>query len=278
AGPVQVARTAYLRYDGTDTALPLQLGSLDEMRGAFDVAHRAYFGFSTPERGLIVESLSVEAVRRGEAVTVPAHITEREGLLTPLGIVTLWSSGREHDAAVFERAALIPGDRIRGPALIRESIATTIVEPGWEAHVDASGNLLLRRVLRTVADVGTSHPVKLELFNNLFMAVAERMGVVLRNTATSVNIKERLDFSCALFDAAGNLVANAPHVPVHLGAMGESVRVVLARRGSTLRPGDSVALNDPFHGGTHLPDVTVVTPVFDEGGQTIRFFVANRSH
>ena len=278
-GPVQLVRTAYLRYDGTDTALPLQLGSLDEMRAAFDVAHRAHFGFSTPERGLIIESLSVEAVRTGEAVTVPAHITERAGPLTPLGLVTLWSSGREHDAAVFERAALIPGDRIRGPALIRESIATTIVEPRWEATVDGSGNLLLCRVdTSAVAPVETAHPVKLELFNNLFMAVAERMGVVLRNTATSVNIKERLDFSCALFDAAGNLVANAPHVPVHLGAMGESVRVVLARRRGSLRPGDSVALNDPFHGGTHLPDVTVVTPVFDETGQAIRFFVANRSH
>ena len=277
-GPVRVMRTVHLRYEGSDTALPIELGGVEQMRAAFDAAHRAYFGFSTPGRGLIVESVSVEAVRKGEAVSVPLPDSTRQGSAAPLDVVTLWSGDREHEAAVFDRTALIPGDRIRGPAMIRESIATTIVEPGWEAHVDASGNLLLRRVLRTVADVGTSHPVKLELFNNLFMAVAERMGVVLRNTATSVNIKERLDFSCALFDAAGNLVANAPHVPVHLGAMGESVRVVLARRGSTLRPGDSVALNDPFHGGTHLPDVTVVTPVFDEGGQSIRFFVANRSH
>ena len=277
-GPVRVMRTVHLRYEGSDTALPIELGEVEQMRAAFDAAHRAYFGFSTPDRGLIVESVSVEAVRRGEAVSAPLLDSTRQGSAAPVDVVTLWSGDREHEAAVFDRAALIPGDRIRGPAMIRESIATTIVEPGWEAHVDASGNLLLRRVLRTVAEVGTSHPVKLELFNNLFMAVAERMGVVLRNTATSVNIKERLDFSCALFDAAGNLVANAPHVPVHLGAMGESVRVVLARRGSTLRPGDSVALNDPFHGGTHLPDVTVVTPVFDEGGQTIRFFVANRSH
>ena len=277
--PVQLVRTVYLRYDGTDTALPIEPGRLDEMRGAFDVAHRAYFGFSTPERGLIIESVSVEALRKGDPVTTPEHITERAGPLIPLGVVTLWSNGREHTAAAFDRAALIPGDRISGPVLIRESIATTIVEPGWEAKVDASGNLLLGRVApATSAPAETAHPVKLELFNNLFMAVAERMGVVLRNTATSVNIKERLDFSCALFDAGGNLVANAPHVPVHLGAMGESVRVVLDKRRETLRPGDSIALNDPFHGGTHLPDVTVVTPVFDESGQVIRFFVANRSH
>jgi len=276
--PVRVMRTVHLRYEGSDTALPIELGSVEEMRAGFDVAHRAYFGFSTPDRGLIVESVSVEAVLGGEAVSVPVDGSAREGPAVPLGVVTLWSADREHQAAVFDRSALIPGDRISGPAMIRESIATTIIEPGWEAHVDTHGNLLLRRVQRDVLEGATSHPVKLELFNNLFMAVAERMGVVLRNTASSVNIKERLDFSCALFDAAGNLVANAPHVPVHLGAMGESVRVVLARRGGTLRPGDSVALNDPFHGGTHLPDVTVVTPVFDEGGQTIRFFVANRSH
>ena len=181
---------------------------------------------------------------------------------------------------MFEREALLPGDAIAGPALIREAIATTIVEPGWGVSVDACANLLLRRIgTQAAAGGGTeTHPVKLELFNNLFMAVAERMGVVLRNTATSVNIKERLDFSCALFDSEGNLVANAPHVPVHLGAMGESVRVVLHSRRGTLRPGDSIALNDPFHGGTHLPDVTVVTPVFDETGRQIRFFVANRSH
>jgi 5-oxoprolinase (ATP-hydrolysing) len=277
-GPIQVMHTVHLRYEGSDTALPIDLDGVERMRAAFDAAHRAHFGFSTPDRGLIVESVSVEAVLKGEAVSVPVPGNTRVGPAVPVGVVTLWSGAEEHAAAVFDRAALIPGDRIRGPAMIRESIATTIVERGWEAHVDAFGNLLLRRVLRAAPDVGTSHPVKLELFNNLFMAVAERMGVVLRNTATSVNIKERLDFSCALFDAEGNLVANAPHVPVHLGAMGESVRVVLARRSGTLRPGDSVALNDPFHGGTHLPDVTVVTPVFDESGQTIRLFVANRSH
>ena len=279
-GPARLARTAYLRYDGTDTALPVDLGSVEAMRAAFDLAHRAHFGFSTPERTLIVESLSVEAVRSGGAVRAPAPAAVRESALAPLGSVRLWTGGRHHEAPVFERDALLPGDEITGPALIREAIATTIVEPGWGLRVDAGANLLLRRSsARPAAAPGTeADPVKLELFNNLFMAVAERMGVVLRNTATSVNIKERLDFSCALFDSEGNLVANAPHVPVHLGAMGESVRVVLASRRGTLRPGDSIALNDPFHGGTHLPDVTVVTPVFDESGGQIRLFVANRSH
>jgi 5-oxoprolinase (ATP-hydrolysing) len=279
-GPARLTRTAYLRYDGTDTALPVDLGSVDAMRTAFDVAHRAHFGFSTPERTLIVESLSVEAVRSGENPRQGTQAAARASPLMPLGIVRLWTGGRQHEAPVFEREALLPGDAIAGPALIREAIATTIVEPGWGVSVDACANLLLRRIgTQAAAGGGTeAHPVKLELFSNLFMAVAERMGVVLRNTATSVNIKERLDFSCALFDSEGNLVANAPHVPVHLGAMGESVRVVLHSRRGTLRPGDSIALNDPFHGGTHLPDVTVVTPVFDETGRQIRFFVANRSH
>ena len=284
AGAVRLTRVAYLRYDGTDTALPVDLGGVEEMRAAFDAAHRAHFGFSTPDRTLIVESLSVEAVRPGEPVHAPAPQGVRDQPVThttpaSIDIVTLWSGGRELAAPVFERDTLSPGDQIDGPAMIREAIATTIVEAGWSARVDVSRNLLLRRAASQPLAADTSaHAVKLELFNNLFMSVAERMGVVLRNTATSVNIKERLDFSCALFDAAGNLVANAPHVPVHLGAMGESVRVVIANRRGTLEPGDCVALNDPFHGGTHLPDVTVVTPVFDASGREIRFFVANRSH
>lgn len=286
AGAAKVTRTAYLRYVGTDTSLPVDSGSLEQMREAFDVAHRAHFGFSTPERAIMVESLVVEALRVGEPVSMPALQGRSGPMCVPLAVVALWSGGARHEAPVYHRDALAPDDRIPGPAVICESIATTVVEPGWNAQVDASGSLLLRRDSGRAGRSGvptgsadeTADPVRLELFNNLFMAVAEHMGTVLRNTATSVNIKERLDFSCALFDSAGNLVANAPHVPVHLGAMGESVRSVLANRRATLRPGDSVALNDPFHGGTHLPDITVVTPVFDESGRTIRFFVANRSH
>ncbi len=281
SGPVDVTRTAYLRYAGTDTALPVELASMGEMLAAFDTAHRAHFGFSTPERQVIVESLAVECARAGETVELPMLATRTGPMPAPLEVVLLWSAGREHEAPVYDRDSLCAGDCIAGPALIREAIATTIVEPGWNAAVDLGGNLLLRRSARMGRRAATDavpDPVRLELFNNMFMAVAEHMGVVLRHTATSVNIKERLDFSCALFDAEGNLVANAPHVPVHLGAMGESVRVVLAKRRASLKPGDSVALNDPFHGGTHLPDVTVVTPVFEATGRQIRFFVANRSH
>jgi 5-oxoprolinase (ATP-hydrolysing) len=281
SGPVRITRTAYLRYAGTDTALPVMFGTVDAMRLEFEAQHRAHFGFASPERALIIESVSLEAVRSGESV-LAMHGAPRTGALpAPLEYIEFWSGGRAHRAAVHDRETLRAGDRIVGPALIREAIATTIVEPEWMAEVDASSNLLLRRHTergRQVSSSNAADPVRLELFNNLFMAVAEHMGTVLRNTSTSVNIKERLDFSCALFDAQGRLVANAPHVPVHLGAMGESVRTVLARRRGTLKPGDVVALNDPFHGGTHLPDVTVVTPVFERSGTQLRFFVANRSH
>ena len=279
--PLSVTCTLYLRYTGTDTALPVEFGPMGQMLEAFDRAHRAHFGFSTPGRPVTIESLAVESVRAGEAVEVPPSSPRSGPMPAPLAVIPLWSGGRQHDAPVYDRDSLREGDHIPGPAMIREAIATTILEPGWSAEVDRSANLLLRRAVRQASHGGADEladPVRLALFNNMFMAVAEHMGVVLRNTATSVNIKERLDFSCALFDSQGNLVANAPHVPVHLGAMGDSVRVVLAKRRGSLRPGDSVALNDPFHGGTHLPDVTVVTPVFDAEGSQIRFFVANRSH
>jgi len=277
---VTVSRTAYLRYEGTDSALPVMLGASETMRADFDVAHRTRFGFSTPERGVVVESVVVEVTRSGESIRSSTPAPRRAGSSVPcLGPLSIWSDGSEHTAQVYDRQVLRPGDRLSGPAMICEEIATTIVEPGWSAEVDGIGNLILRRVApraNEVAGAAQADPVRLELFNNLFMSTAEHMGVVLRNTSTSVNIKERLDFSCALFDAQGNLVANAPHVPVHLGAMGESVRTVLADRRGTLKPGDSIALNNPFHGGTHLPDVTVVTPVFE--GSELRFFVANRSH
>ena len=270
-----------LRYAGTDTALPVPVGALGEMRAAFEAAHRARFGFVSPDRAIVAESVVVEAILPGTPVAMPALADRKGALPAPLEAIALWSGGREHRAPVHDRDALRPGDRIAGPALIREAIATTVVEPGWRLEVGAAGELILHH--ESAARVATddpraADPVQLELFNAQFMGIADRMGVVLRNTSSSVNMKERLDFSCALFDAAGNLIANAPHVPVHLGAMGESVRAVIASRGGRLRPGDAVALNNPFNGGTHLPDVTVISPVFDEAGREIRFFVANRGH
>ena len=193
----------------------------------------------------------------------------------------VYTGGRVVDAAVYDRDAMVPGDAVAGPAVIREANATTVVEPGWRATLTARGDLVLERVeaaVRAHAIGTTADPVLLEVFNNLFMAIAEQMGVTLANTAYSVNIKERLDFSCALFDAAGNLIANAPHMPVHLGSMGESVATVIARRAATMRPGDVFVLNAPYNGGTHLPDVTVITPVFLADGTAPEFFVASRGH
>ncbi len=271
-----------LRYAGTDTALPVPVGALAEMRAAFETAHRARFGFVSPDRAIVAESVIVEAIVPGTPVAMPVLAPRVGDTPAPLGTIALWSGGREHRAPVHDRDALRPGDRITGPALIREPIATTVVEPGWRLEVGSAGELLLHHAaaaaLATRDDPALVDPVQLELFNAQFMGIAERMGVVLRNTSSSVNMKERLDFSCALFDAEGNLIANAPHVPVHLGAMGESVRAVIASRAGTLKPGDAVALNNPFNGGTHLPDVTVISPVFDAAGQHIRFFVANRGH
>lgn len=276
---VRRTATAHLRYAGTDTALGVPLDDAAAMRAAFEAAHQARFGFASPGRAIVIESLMVEAVLPGDTAA-PPPLPPRDGPLpAPLAVVPVWTGGAEHAVPVLDRATLRPGDRLEGPVLIREATATTMVEPGWVLGVRDGGELVLDHEgagARVEADPAIADPVQLELFNTQFMGIAERMGVVLRNTSSSVNMKERLDFSCALFDAEGRLVANAPHVPVHLGAMGDSVRAVLARRGATLKPGDAIALNDPFHGGTHLPDVTVITPVFDDGA--LRFFVANRGH
>jgi 5-oxoprolinase (ATP-hydrolysing) len=276
-----VAKKLHVRYAGTEAALIVDFAEASAVEAAFTTAHRARFGFATPGRALIVEAVAVEATSPGEVVN-EATIPASTGLPAPIDTVEMWSGGKAHATPVYDRAALRAGDRIPGPALIREAIATTVVEPGWTAEVSGLDHMTLKRTTarQFVAASGTERadPVLLELFNNLFMNVAEQTGAVLQNTSMSVNIKERLDFSCAIFDATGGLVANAPHVPVHLGAMGESVRTVLARRGSTLRPGDVVALNNPYNGGTHLPDVTVITPVFDAAGKEILFFVGSRGH
>ncbi|MFT8243546.1 hydantoinase B/oxoprolinase family protein [Roseomonas sp. BN140053] len=284
ADPARVERRhlLHLRYAGTEASLAVELGELDAVLAQFTAAHRARFGFATPERPVTAGAVAVEVTARGEPVTEAAPPPRSEGTPTVIDRVRVWSGGREHDTPVLARETLRPGDSIPGPALIRESTATTVVEPGWRAEVTPRDHMILRRAepraTAVAAEGGRADPVLLELFNNLFMNVAEQAGVVLQNTSLSVNIKERLDFSCAVFDGAGNLVANAPHVPVHLGAMGESVRTVLRRRGDTLKPGDVVALNDPSNGGTHLPDVTVITPVFAPDGREIRFFLGSRGH
>jgi 5-oxoprolinase (ATP-hydrolysing) len=282
-GDLLAARRLHLRYQGTDSFLPVPMADHATALAAFTEAHRARFGFATPERPVIVEACLVEVTEPGEPVREAPLAPRAPGEPIPtLGQVTLFTGGTGHPAPVYDRAALAAGDRIAGPALIREAIATTVIEPGWTAEVTALNHVILRRTearaAARLADVQKPDPVMLELFNNLFMNIAEQTGAVLQNTSLSVNIKERLDFSCAIFDATGALVANAPHVPVHLGAMGESVRTVIRARGATLKPGDVVALNNPYNGGTHLPDVTVITPVFDVAGREILFFVGSRGH
>ncbi|MFF0475467.1 hydantoinase B/oxoprolinase family protein [Streptomyces sp. NPDC004284] len=270
-----------LRYAGTDASLPVDLAPGDQLKSAFTDVHRARYAF-TLDRPLVVEAVTVEAVgTAGPHGPVLVDTGERTGALAPLATVRTHSAGTLHDAPLHRREDLRPGDTVDGPAILAEADATTVVDTGWRATATNGGHLVLHRVVPRPARVaaGTDvDPVLLEVFNNLFMSIAEQMGVRLENTAQSVNIKERLDFSCALFDAEGNLIANAPHIPVHLGSMGESIKEVLRRRADDLRPGDVYAINDPYHGGTHLPDVTVVTPVFDDTGDELRFLVASRGH
>ncbi|WP_329129240.1 hydantoinase B/oxoprolinase family protein [Streptomyces caniferus] len=270
-----------IRYAGTDSTIGVPLADAETMTADFVRAHRERYAF-TMDKPLVAEAVSVEAL--GAAGGAGGHGTragDREGELTPAATVRMYTGGRWQDTHLYRRTDLRPGDTLTGPAVIAEEDATTVLDPDWQAATGDRGHLLLTRAgPRTGrAAVGTeADPVMLEVFNSLFMAIAEQMGVRLENTAHSVNIKERLDFSCALFDADGNLIANAPHIPVHLGSMGESIKEVLRRRGGEMRPGDVYAINDPYHGGTHLPDVTVVTPVFDTEGAELLFLVASRGH
>jgi len=273
---LSIVRKAHLKYEGTDTALGVPYGP--GMSGQFEAAYRKQFSFLMPERALIVESISVEAVAAGEALGEPA-VQERRADGAPSARVRMFSGGRWHEAPLYRRDELGPGQRIDGPAVIAEANATTVVEPEWRAEVTAFDHLVLERIFPRTANsaIGTDvDPVMLEIFNNLFMSIAEQMGLRLQNTAYSVNIKERLDFSCALFDASGNLIANAPHMPVHLGSMGESIKTVIRLNAGRMRPGDVYVLNAPYNGGTHLPDVTVVTPVFEK--EKILFYVGSRGH
>ncbi|WP_413992587.1 hydantoinase B/oxoprolinase family protein [Labrys okinawensis] len=279
-GDITVFSRVHLRYAGTDAPLVVEAGSIASMRDAFENAHRSRFGFIDPAKALIAEAISVEAVGGGSPFSEPELLLDGD---TPEAAEALrfFSEGTWRDGHIYRRETLTPGRHVDGPALVIEPHQTIVVEPGWRASVTARNHLLLERVEASPARVaiGTSaDPVMLEIFNNLFMSIAEQMGVTLQNTASSVNIKERLDFSCAVFAADGSLVANAPHMPVHLGSMDSSVETVLRLNRSAMRPGDVYCLNAPYNGGTHLPDITVVTPVFDEKGEDILFFAASRGH
>ncbi|MBP5992021.1 MAG: hydantoinase B/oxoprolinase family protein [Piscinibacter sp.] len=281
SGALHTHRRVHLRYEGTDSALIVPYGTAAQIEAAFEAAYRQRFAFLMKERALVVEAVSVEAVGAGDAPAESAQPLLPAAPMPAAETVRLFSGGRWWDAALVLREAAKPGLFVDGPAIIAERNATTVVEPGWRARVTALDHLVLERVVPREAQraIGTTvDPVMLEVFNNLFMNIAEQMGLQLQNTAYSVNIKERLDFSCALFDAQGNLIANAPHMPVHLGSMSESIKTVIARNAGAMKPGDVYALNDPYHGGTHLPDVTVVTPVFDEAGREILFYVGSRGH
>jgi 5-oxoprolinase (ATP-hydrolysing) len=277
-------RRVRLKVAGSDTSLAVALepgSTIERLRQAFDEQHVRHFGFRADAAvALIAESIELEAIVASAGATPAAQpLPHATGRAARVGKRRVWCGEGWHDTPVYQRSALRAGATVRGPALLVEAHATTVVEPGWRATVHANGTLLMTRARRRRKREhvgGAADPIMLEVFNNLFMHVAEEMGIVLEHTAHSVNIKERLDFSCALFAADGALIANAPHIPVHLGSMGDSVQRVLGTH--RLAPGDSYLLNSPYAGGTHLPDMTVVTPVFDEHGRRLRYLVASRAH
>jgi 5-oxoprolinase (ATP-hydrolysing) len=284
---IEVLRRVHLRYEGTDSAIVLKFDAHEALQRAFEDAYRRRFSFLMPGKALVVEAVSCEALGHSDAPPETPRPASAGG--TPPSAherVKMFAAGEWRDTAVYLRAGVGPGATIKGPAVIAEANATTVVEAGWQAEVTPYDHLVLRRVeaLPERHAIGTSaDPVMLEVFNNLFMSIAEQMGLRLQNTAYSVNIKERLDFSCAIFDHEGNLVANAPHMPVHLGSMGESIKAVMRKNAGRMKSGDVYVLNDPYNGGTHLPDVTVISPVFDEAaGQTgapaVLFYVGSRGH
>ena len=288
---VTVHLSAHLRYAGTDTALVVNAGtlsaatthlaSLAEMKASFEAAHASRFGSTDPTKDLVVEAVSVEAVGGGAKFAEPDLPPAPGSLPVPARKTRFYSAGAWQEAAIFTRQQLAQGHTVAGPAIVIEPHQTIVVEDGWQAAITAKNHLVLKRnvALRRQSPIGTAaDPVLLEIFNNLIMAIAEQMGVALQNTASSVNIKERLDFSCAVFDGGGALVANAPHMPVHLGSMDRAVETVIRENAGRVAPGDVFAINAPYNGGTHLPDITVCTPVFDDAGARILFWVASRGH
>ncbi len=296
---IKVHQRAQLRYAGSDTTIEVKLASSDAMRRGFEATHRARFGFIDRTKALVIEAVSAEAVggaaRFSERARPAASVAalppgqspgvgrrgQRPRLQVPARRTRIFSKGAWREANVYLRDALPIGAGVDGPALVIEPHQTIVVEPGWRAEITPKNHVVMTRVqpLPKREAIGSkADPVMLEIFNNLFMSIAEQMGVTLQNTAYSVNIKERLDFSCAVFDRHGALVANAPHMPVHLGSMDRSVETIIKDNAGRIRPGDVFALNAPYNGGTHLPDITVCTPVFDDKGETLLFWVASRGH
>jgi 5-oxoprolinase (ATP-hydrolysing) len=288
----------HLRYEGTDSALMVSFDNIEEMRSRFEQVYRQRYGFTMAEKALIVEAVSVEAIGQATSLAEPLLTSERTTPLTPVAIAQIYTKDNWHQTPIYRREDLKPGDRIVGAALIIEPTGTNVIEPGWSAELTNRNHLILRKEInaetessQTTASLSSSFtkpdPVFLEIFNNLVRAIAEEMGITLQNTSYSVNIKERLDFSCAIFDQQGQLVANAPHIPVHLGSMSESVRSLIAAKGTILKPGDVYVSNNPYNGGTHLPDITVITPVFIHSDDIYSsnssrihplFYVASRGH
>ena len=272
---ITARQRAHLRYDGSHQSLPVPLGDQSDAKDAFEAAHKARFGFTSPERDILIEMIDVEAMGEVGEVAQP-DVPRGDGMAKAQ--VAVYCDGAWRDVPIHDREMLDPAQTVKGPAIITEATGTNMVEPGWQARVDKHANLILERHADKARDLaaGTqADPVLLEVFNNLFMSVADQMGATLANTSISVNIKERLDFSCAIFDANGDLVANAPHVPVHLGSMSDSIKTVMDLN-PDVRPDDAFMLNSPYRGGTHLPDVTVVTPVFIDGKPA--FWLGSRGH
>ena len=281
ANRIRVEATAFLRYEGSDTTLEIPFSDSESMAAGFERAHRQRFGFAVSGRPVVIESVLAEAIGETEAPGEPLRNAAIREPAKPAVVRETFAGGAWQDTPLYRRADLMPGQTTAGPAIIVEETATVWVAPEWSAIADACGRLVLSRIQDRAGEALTSHradPVMLEVFNNLFISVAEQMGATLQNTAYSVNMKERLDFSCALFDPDGSLVANAPHVPVHLGSMGESVRTVIRNREGRMRPGEAYVLNAPYDGGTHLPDVTVVSPVFHGDLEEPVFYAASRGH
>ncbi len=278
---LKVERKLHLRYDGSDSSMIVTEGDVATAQTEFEAAHHQRYGFISPEKKLIIEAVAVEVIGLAEKVTVSLIPSDNKGQASSIANHPIFFNDDYKDCDFFDRDKMQPGQKIKGPAVIIEKTGTNVIEPGWQAELTPLGDLYLERVEEIQRDkaIGTSvDPVMLEVFNNLFMNVAEQMGTVLEKTAYSVNIKERLDFSCAIFDLNGDLIANAPHMPVHLGSMSESIKSVIRKHGNVMKVGDVFVLNAPYNGGTHLPDVTVITPVFDDDDKDILFYVASRGH